>query len=146
LRKSCVSTSLCTEIFSPSYSPSNSWMSPLMCSGMRRKSIPSYSLSLSSQLEDYRKPQEEVCTLDILCVSYDCFIVTSNPFIRVKYNDQRYRTSTVPKSLQPIWNESFIFPYHSPSMKAVLSVYDCVSFGRDTVIGNNLISFLRDTS
>ena len=60
--------------------------------------------------------------------------VTSNPYIRVNYGSLKYRTSTVPKSLQPIWNESFIFPFDK-NCDIHYSVFDSVSFGRDTVIG-----------
>jgi phosphatidylserine decarboxylase len=60
--------------------------------------------------------------------------VTSNPYIRIQYGNIKYRTSTVPKSLQPIWNESFIFPLEE-KYDLRYSIYDSVSIGRDTVIG-----------
>lgn len=60
--------------------------------------------------------------------------VTSNSYIRIQYGNTKYRTSTVPKSLQPIWNESFIFPLEE-KYDLRCSIYDSVSIGRDTVIG-----------
>jgi hypothetical protein len=103
---------------------------------MRRKNTPLFSLLLSSLLEAYQRQQEEVSNDPKFFFPFSLSTVTSNPFIRVKYSEQRYRTSTVARSLQPIWNESFIFPYQ-PTLKALLSIYDCVSFGRDTVIGSD---------
>ena len=65
--------------------------------------------------------------------------VTSNPYIRINYGNLKYRTSTVPKSLQPIWNESFIFPFDK-NYDVKYSVFDSVVIGRDTVIGEGMLT------
>ncbi len=51
------------------------------------------------------------------------------------YGNKKYYTSVVPYKIQAIWNESFIFPYDKNCV-VTCSVYDSVSFGRDTVIGD----------
>lgn len=62
----------------------------------------------------------------------------SNPFVRIKYGNQRFQTQVVTHNrniIQSTWNESFIFNYQQ-NLVATCSVYDSVSFARPTIIGD----------
>ncbi len=58
-----------------------------------------------------------------------------NPYVRLSYGDTKQYTSRVKaKSVVPVWNESFIFPFEE-NVNFKMTVYNKVAFGRDEVLG-----------
>ncbi|KAJ4964826.1 hypothetical protein NE237_016675 [Protea cynaroides] len=51
-----------------------------------------------------------------------------NPFVEVEFDDQRHRTQTKVKDLNPVWNEKFVFnvsdPKDLPKKTIDIVVYD----------------------
>jgi len=47
----------------------------------------------------------------------------SDPYLRLFYAGQKYKSNTVKKSISPVWNEEFTFVYQ-PDASLIVQCYD----------------------
>jgi Ca2+-dependent lipid-binding protein len=59
-----------------------------------------------------------------------------NPYVRLSYGDIKQHSSVARRSLLPLWNESFIFPFQE-FCNLKMTVYNKVAFGRDEIVGKS---------
>ena len=62
---------------------------------------------------------------------------TSDPYIKIFYgSEEKYITSVVEKTLNPIWNETFTFFTDDLNIPLVFQIYDRDRIGRDETMGS----------
>eukprot|EP01088_Endostelium_zonatum_P010923 TRINITY_DN2461_c0_g2_i1.p1 TRINITY_DN2461_c0_g2~~TRINITY_DN2461_c0_g2_i1.p1 ORF type:complete len:405 (-),score=103.79 TRINITY_DN2461_c0_g2_i1:102-1268(-) len=68
---------------------------------------------------------------------------TSDPYVTIEIGNQKHKTSTIKRNLNPIWNQTFVF-HVAPTDVVRIHVWDWDRFGKDDSIGitNTTISDL----
>eukprot|EP01089_Gocevia_fonbrunei_P001442 TRINITY_DN1132_c0_g1_i3.p1 TRINITY_DN1132_c0_g1~~TRINITY_DN1132_c0_g1_i3.p1 ORF type:complete len:389 (-),score=107.98 TRINITY_DN1132_c0_g1_i3:292-1458(-) len=61
---------------------------------------------------------------------------TSDPYCVLLLNNDRFKTKTIKRSLNPQWNETFVFNSANPTDSLSISIYDWDRFGKDDPLGN----------
>eukprot|EP01088_Endostelium_zonatum_P010922 TRINITY_DN2461_c0_g1_i2.p1 TRINITY_DN2461_c0_g1~~TRINITY_DN2461_c0_g1_i2.p1 ORF type:complete len:334 (-),score=87.77 TRINITY_DN2461_c0_g1_i2:135-1088(-) len=59
---------------------------------------------------------------------------TSDPYVTIEIGNQKHKTSTIKKNLNPTWNQTFVF-HVAPTDTVRIQVWDWDRFGKDDVIG-----------
>ena len=69
---------------------------------------------------------------------------SSDPYVKVVYGtEEKYTTSTVPKNLNPVWNEKFTVFTHDLTIPLYFNVYDHDRIGRDEEMGSTKLDLWK---
>lgn len=60
---------------------------------------------------------------------------TSDPYVRLSIGSVKYKSSVVPKNLNPRWDQTFEFQIHSPQEELFIEAFDKDQLSRDDSLG-----------
>ncbi|KAK7370115.1 hypothetical protein VNO80_12171 [Phaseolus coccineus] len=63
-------------------------------------------------------------------------VSTSDPYVVVKMDKQKLKTSVIKKDINPEWNEDLTFSVTDPSCPLIMTVYDHDTFSMDDKMGD----------